>query len=113
VIKTLLADITDISPDTVGIARAFYPLQSIVAFDINPVKAAWMPAATGDEALLNAVLLCSEVHRYGLYTKTGVDYSSRYYQQAIALVNKRLAAGEVCDAVIGAVSCLTLIEVCQ
>ena len=97
--------------DTVGIARAFYPLQDIIHFDFNPVKAAWMPAACDDESLLNTILLCSETHWKYVFRKAGIDHNNPYYRHAITNVNKRLAAGEVCDAVIGAVGCLVLIEV--
>ena len=69
-----------------------------------------MPLAADDESLLNTVLLCSETHRNYVFTKAGIDHTNPYFRQAIKNVNARLAAGEVCDAVIGAVGCLTLIE---
>ncbi len=71
-----------------------------------------MPAACDDESLLNTILLCSETHWNYAFRKTGIDRTNPYYQHAITNVNKRLAASEVCDAVIGAVGCFVLIEVC-
>lgn len=72
-----------------------------------------MPAAYDDESLLNTILLCSETHWKYVFRKTSIDHNNPYYRHAITNVNKRLAAGEVCDAVIGAVGCLVLIEVCM
>ena len=103
----------DASVDTSGIARSFYPLEETISFDINPVRAAWTPLAAGEESLLNMVLLCSEVHKNYPLGKAGIDHSSPYYCHAIKNVNARLSAGEIYDAVIGAVSCLILIEVCS
>lgn len=88
-----------------------YPLQSIISFDINPVKAAWLPLAADDEALLNSVLLASQVHRNYYHSRDNQHHSNQYFQYSIKHIVARLAAGEVCDAIIGAVSCLAIIEV--
>jgi hypothetical protein len=95
-----------------GIARTFYPLQGIINFDINPVKAAWMPLVADHEVFLNSALMCSEIHKRLIETDARDVYSNAYFQRAVQLVNSRIGKGEIDDALIGAVSCLVLIEHC-
>jgi hypothetical protein len=87
-------------------------LQGIINFDINPVKAAWMPLTADHEVFLNSALMCSEIHKRLIETDDRDVYSNAYFQRAVQLVNERIGKGEIDDALIGAVSCLVLIEHC-
>lgn len=90
----------------------FYPLQPLLKLKFDPVTEVYLPEALRDVCMLNALVTTTAYRMHGKLGWRG-DSGAIFFSTAISEMQKRIAGGDITDAVIMATTCFVLRDHCQ